>query len=101
MNKILKFFSGIIFVVCIFFSIFLFMWIKYPKIFMFQPDNAEIVYKCFGFTKKLSVVGGSAQYFCIGIKYNKKCFDIKYGDYNTSLPTLPRPIMEKVEINCK
>jgi hypothetical protein len=101
MNKILKITSGIIFTVCIFFLIFVFMWIKYPKIFMFQPDNAEITYKCFGFTNKIGVPGGRPKYFCIGIKYDKKCFDIKYEIPDLKRPTGILPIIEKKEVECR
>ena len=60
----------------------------------------EIEYKCFGYVHiDKSVMGGVFPSYCLGVKYDKKCFNIEYGK-ETVMNGIPS-IAKKTPVSCE
>ena len=74
----------------------------YPRLRVEQQSGSTgsaITYDCFGF-KMLPPIpaGGMDSYRCLGFRYNKKCYEVKYGPMKT--PPFPN-ILEEIEVGCR
>jgi len=106
MNKI---FIAVLFIILFILFAFLFFWFKYPEYFSLSKFNyekihnlvgteegTEIDYKCLGFKHALIAPGATTKYSCFGIRYDKRCFYIKYEPARYDF----LKILEKKEISC-